>query len=160
MTFRSDIRFPPDEMSTVKGPPWICSRFPQVMSPGFSFEPGQLAAFQYLRREKVAQTTCGIGGGDLVGVEADLPSPGHAVSHVPVLLPSQEPTPQNVSTTFTWKPRPESGPDCLMCAEFARQRIETRVRTTPEGSRHPLLTCFKVKQLLESASHLRQMWRM
>ena len=36
--------------------------------------------------------------------------------------PSEEGTPANVSTTFTWKPRPECGLDCLVCAIFARQR--------------------------------------
>ena len=37
-------------------------------------------------------------------------------------LPSQERNTSQVATTFTWKPRPGSGFDCLICAEFARQR--------------------------------------
>ena len=35
---------------------------------------------------------------------------------------SEEGTPHKVSRTFTRKPGPESGPDCLPCAEFARKR--------------------------------------
>ena len=37
-------------------------------------------------------------------------------------LPSEEGRTQTVLTTFTWKPGPESGLDCLVCAIFARQR--------------------------------------
>jgi hypothetical protein len=34
------------------------------------------------------------------------------------LLPSQQATSQQVSTTFTRKPGTESGPDCLICANL------------------------------------------
>jgi hypothetical protein len=34
----------------------------------------------------------------------------------------REGTPSNVFRTFVWKPRPESGHDCLVCAEYARFR--------------------------------------
>ena len=39
-----------------------------------------------------------------------------------VPLPSEKGTTQNVFRTFASKPSPESGPDSLLCAEFARQR--------------------------------------
>ena len=39
-----------------------------------------------------------------------------------VLLPSEEGTTFKVLRTFTWKPRPESGRDCLTCAIFAVER--------------------------------------
>jgi len=38
-------------------------------------------------------------------------------------LPSVEGTPQKNSRTFTRKSGPKSGPDCLACAEFARERV-------------------------------------
>jgi len=42
-------------------------------------------------------------------------------------LSSEEGTRLNVFWTFTSKPRPESGLDCLMCAKFARQRLAEKV---------------------------------
>ena len=39
------------------------------------------------------------------------------------LLPSEERITSNVLRTFTRKPGPESGRDCLMCAQFARERV-------------------------------------
>ena len=40
---------------------------------------------------------------------------------VPSPLPSEEETTQNVSRAFIQKSGPNSGPDSLTCAEFARQ---------------------------------------
>ena len=42
----------------------------------------------------------------------DLPSP----------LPREREATRQMLRIFTWNPRPQSGLDCLMCAEFARQR--------------------------------------
>ena len=39
---------------------------------------------------------------------------------------------------FTWKPRPESGLDCLICAEFAR-RPRRRGRELDSGERPQVL---------------------
>jgi len=39
----------------------------------------------------------------------------------PPPLPSEHGTALKGSRTFTWKPTPEPGLDCLICAEFARQ---------------------------------------
>ena len=36
--------------------------------------------------------------------------------------------------TLTWKPRPESGLDCLICAIFARQRTCTAGRASNRAS--------------------------
>jgi len=40
--------------------------------------------------------------------------------HAP--LPSEEGTTLKGRRTFPWKPKPDSSPDSLNCAEFARQR--------------------------------------
>ena len=45
---------------------------------------------------------------------------------------SETGTPSRVSGCFTWQPRPESGPDCLMCARFTRT---LRSRTSGAESR-------------------------
>ena len=45
----------------------------------------------------------------------------------PLPLPSNGGTTRTVFRMFTWKPKPESGRDCLVYAEFARQ---------PEGVSH------------------------
>ena len=43
-----------------------------------------------------------------------------------VMVPSKRGTAWKVLRTFAWKPRPESGRDCLICAMFARKRIVIR----------------------------------
>ena len=49
---------------------------------------------------------------------------GHARRQLLRIRPlSEEGTQQNVLESFTWKPRPESGRDCLTCAYFARQQL-------------------------------------
>ena len=37
-------------------------------------------------------------------------------------LPSERKSTSRVLSYFAWQPRPESGLDCLICTEFARQR--------------------------------------
>ena len=39
-------------------------------------------------------------------------------------LPSKEGTTKRLKVTFTKKPGTEPGPDCLICAEFTRERTE------------------------------------
>jgi len=41
----------------------------------------------------------------------------------------------NVFKNLTGKPRPESGLDCLICADFARQRLAFRVQRKKERQR-------------------------
>ena len=41
-------------------------------------------------------------------------------------LPSKEGATSNVMWTFTWKPRPESGLDCLVCAKFVQHLSHLR----------------------------------
>ena len=59
-------------------------------------------------------------------------------------LPSEEGTPQQVVGTFTRTPGTNSGPACLICAEFDPQRRGGRgggARTRCRGARAPGLGC-------------------
>ena len=67
------------------------------------------------------------------------------VLYVPYSLPSEEGTPCTVLRTLTLEPEPESGPGCLTCAIFARQRLGPNsaprrgARSTAFGTKqHPL----------------------
>ena len=52
-------------------------------------------------------------------------------------LMSEEETNYKVSRTFAWKPRPESGLDCRMCAMFAR-RVGERCAARGKGRRRSI----------------------
>ena len=41
-----------------------------------------------------------------------------------------------VLRTFTWRPRPEYGCNCLVCAMFARRQREPKMRAPPPVPRH------------------------